>query len=110
MSYQSDLRKAMKLAEECATSSKRVVEHPAPRCNLTGFGDSSVDFELRFWIEDPRNGVGVVRSEVLLAVWDAFHENGIEFPFPQRDVNLRIADQDLADALLRSSEQRNQPS
>jgi small-conductance mechanosensitive channel len=65
-----------------------------------GFGDSSVDFELRFWIEDPHNGIGAVRSNVLLKIWDAFHENGIEFPFPQRDVNLRIVDNEDVDSLI----------
>ena len=34
-----------------------MVEAPAPVCNLIGFGDSSVDFDLRFWIRDPANGI-----------------------------------------------------
>lgn len=102
ISYDSDLRLAMELATECATGTPRVVDSPAPRCNLIEFGDSSVNFELRFWIEDPHNGVGVVRSNVLLKVWDAFHENGIHFPFPQRDVNLRIADKEALVAALKA--------
>ena len=100
ISYQSDVRLAMQLAEECANGTDRVVASPVPRCNLMGFGDSSVDFELRFWIEDPHNGIGAVRSNVLLKIWDAFHENGIEFPFPQRDVNLRIVDKEDVDSLI----------
>lgn len=99
ISYSSDLRKAMELATDCAKQAPRVVASPAPRCNLMEFGDSSVNFELRFWIEDPHNGIGQVRSEVLLAIWDAFHENGISFPFPQRDVNLRIEDKETLSAL-----------
>ncbi len=91
IAYESDLRLAMKLAEESAASTDRVVEKPPPRCNLLGFGDSSVNMELRFFIKDPHNGVGRVRSEVLLKMWDAFADNKIKFPFPQRDVNLRIA-------------------
>jgi small-conductance mechanosensitive channel len=101
ISYSSDLRKAIELATECAKDAPRVVASPAPRCNLMGFGDSSVDFELRFWIDDPHNGVGLVRSQVLLSLWDAFHENGIAFPFPQRDVNLRIEDAEALSALAR---------
>lgn len=107
ISYQSDLRLAMELATACAKEIPRVVSSPAPRCNLMGFGDSSVDFELRFWIEDPHNGIGRVRSEVLLKLWDAFHENGIEFPFPQRDVNLRIEDDSPLRDILDSSSKRN---
>jgi small-conductance mechanosensitive channel len=55
---------------------------------LKGFGDSSVDIEMRVWIRDPRNGVSNIKSALLLRVWDKFHENGIEIPFPQRDLHL----------------------
>ncbi|UCH11263.1 MAG: mechanosensitive ion channel protein MscS, partial [Fidelibacterota bacterium] len=51
-------------------------------------GDSSVDLDLRFWIDDPKNGIGNVKSEILVKVWDKFHEHGIQIPFPQRDVHL----------------------
>lgn len=100
ISYDSDIRLAMQLAEEAAKSEDRIVKVPAPRCNLMGFGDSCVDLELRFWIEDPTNGVGRVRSQVLLTIWDSFAENGIKFPFPQRDVNLRIEDSELIEKLI----------
>ena len=61
-------------------------EKTAPVCHLVGFGDSSLDFLLRFWIGDPQNGVANIKGEVLLAVWDAFQENGIEIPYPHRQV------------------------
>ncbi len=54
-----------------------------------GFGDSSVDMELRIWINDPVNGVVNVRSEILLGMWDKFHEHGISIPFPQRDLHIK---------------------
>jgi small-conductance mechanosensitive channel len=57
-----------------------------------GFGDSSVDLELRFWIEDPQNGTANVRSNILLGIWDRFQEHGIEIPFPQQDVHLDVQD------------------
>ena len=59
-------------------------EAPQPVCHLTGFGDSSLDFILRFWIADPQAGVTNVRGAVLLACWDAFKAAGIEIPFPHR--------------------------
>ena len=62
-----------------------------PQVRLTGFGDSSVDLELRIWVLDPEKGVMNVTSDVRLAIWDAFHENGIEFPFPQRDLHISSA-------------------
>ena len=67
----------------------RVLKQPAPRCNLVEFGDSSVNFDLRFWINDPRNGVANVRSDVLMAVWDELKSRDIEIPFPQRDLHLK---------------------
>ena len=55
---------------------------------MIGFGDNSIDLELRFWIDDPSNGVGNVRSEVMLAIWDRFKDANIDIPFPQRDVHI----------------------
>ena len=45
--------------------------------------------ELRFWISDPANGTTNVRSEVMLNLWDLYHERGIELPYPQREVTFR---------------------
>ena len=41
------------------------------------------------WITDPNNGLSNVKSEILLGVWDRFHQNGVEIPFPQRDLHMR---------------------
>jgi small-conductance mechanosensitive channel len=46
---------------------------------------------LRVWINDPKNGIGSVRSAVLSAVGDAFRSSGIEFPYPQRDLHIKDA-------------------
>ncbi|WP_170336594.1 mechanosensitive ion channel family protein [Ruegeria arenilitoris] len=59
-----------------------------PVCHITGFGDSSVDYVLRFWISDPTKGLTNIRGNVYLALWDAFKEEGISIPFPQREVRL----------------------
>ena len=96
--YGSDVHAAIRLAIDSAASVPRVLAEPPPICLLTGFGDSSVNLEVRFWINDPANGTANVRSAVMLKVWDLFHEHGIEFPFPQRDLNLRNPEA-LADAL-----------
>jgi small-conductance mechanosensitive channel len=89
ISYDSDPRIAMALCVEAARASGRVLNNPEPRCLLTEFGDNSVNLELRFWINDPSNGVGNARSEVLLGIWDRFKESGISIPFPQRDLHLK---------------------
>jgi len=97
ISYNSDPRVAIKLCVEAAEMVPRVILTPEPRCQVVRFGDSSVDLELRVWIEDPQNGRGNVINEVLLGVWDRFHENGVEIPFPQRDLHLRsmLGERDL---------------
>ena len=96
ISYRSDVRLAMRLCIEAAGAVERVLAVPEPRCLLRGFGDSSVDLEIRIWIDDPEAGRANVMSEVLLGVWDRFHEHGIEIPFPQRDLHLKSSDVRLA--------------
>ncbi len=93
VSYNADVRKAIDLCLEAAMEVPRVLKEPKSVCPLKGFGDSSVDLELRIWINDPQNGVSNVKSSVLLLVWDKFHEHGIEIPFPQRDLHIRSAEQ-----------------
>ena len=90
--YQSDVRKAIELCLDAAANTDRVLAHPKSNCFIVAFGDSSVDLSLRIWINDPMNGVSNVRGAVLLAVWDRFHEHGIEIPYPQRDLHIRSAD------------------
>jgi small-conductance mechanosensitive channel len=87
--YKSDVRLAMDLCIEAACETDRVLKVPEPRCLLIGFGESAVDLELRFWIEDAHRGVRNVRSDVLLRIWDKFHQRGIEIPYPQRDLHIR---------------------
>ncbi|TNE62240.1 MAG: mechanosensitive ion channel [Alphaproteobacteria bacterium] len=88
VSYSSDLRKAMQLMVDAAMEVDRVLKAPEPRTLIKGFGADGVDLELRMWIEDPQNGVSNVASEVMLVIWDKFHAENIEFPFPQRVVHI----------------------
>ena len=74
---------------------KRVLGSPVPTCLVTGFGDSSVDLEIRIWIRDPMNGCANVKNEVLLEVWDLFHEHGIQIPYPQRDLHVKSISRDV---------------
>ena len=74
---------------EAAKDVPRVKSDPAPVCRLTGFGDSSVNMELRVWISDPQGGVMNVTSDIYLRLWDLFHEHGVEIPFPQRDLHIK---------------------
>lgn len=87
--YQSDVKLAMQLCVEASAQTLRVLTEPTPLCLMTGFGDSAVELEIRFWIEDPENGTSNVTSAVLVRIWDLFHEHGIEIPYPQRDIHIR---------------------
>jgi small-conductance mechanosensitive channel len=89
ISYNSDVRRALDLVLEAAQECPRALKSPRANCLVAGFGDSSVELELRVWINDPEEGVGNVKSDILLRVWDKFHENGIEIPFPQRDIHIK---------------------
>ena len=89
ISYKCDPRKAIALIIEAAGDVARVLKEPKTVVLMKGFGDSSVDLEARIWINDPRNGISNVKSEVLLRVWDRFHAAGIEIPYPQRDLHIR---------------------
>lgn len=95
VSYQADPHECIRLIMEVARSHERVLAEPPPNCLVTGFGDSSVDLELRFWLGDPSNGIGSVKSHLLLAIWDSFKAHNIEIPFPQRDLHLRSSDIDF---------------
>ena len=86
--YADDPHKVRKVAIEAATSVSRVLSFRPPVCHIVGFGDSTVDYILRFWIDDPTGGLTNIRGNVYLALWDAFREHDISFPFPQREVRL----------------------
>ena len=80
-----------RIANGAARDCPRVLGARPPVCHIVGFGDSSVDYVLRFWIRDPTDGLTNIRGNVYLALWDAFQEHNISIPFPQREV--RILDQ-----------------
>jgi small-conductance mechanosensitive channel len=89
VSYDSDLEKARDLILAVAAGFPRVLTDPKPACFLKGFGDNSVNLELRVWLNDPQNGIGTLKSELLWGIWQRFREHGIVLPFPQRDVHLK---------------------
>ena len=93
VSYDSDLELVTELLYQAVNDTPRVLKRPKPRVNLMEFGDNSVNFELRFWIEDPEGGLANIRSDVYMRIWQLFKENDIEIPFPQRDLHLRSSKQ-----------------
>jgi len=88
VAYDSDPHQVAELAVEAIKEVERVVSYRPSVCWLTGFGDSSLDFVLRFWIKDPQNGLTNIRGQVLLALWDSFKANDIRIPYPHRELIL----------------------
>jgi len=93
VSYNSDIELVTKLLYQAAEDTERVLTTPRPRVNIMEFGDSSVNFELRFWIQDPEEGMANIRSDIYRRIWHLFKEHAVEIPFPQRDLNVRQSDQ-----------------
>jgi small-conductance mechanosensitive channel len=96
--YGDDPHLVRKLAIEAAAGVDRVLSVKPPVCHITGFGDSSVDYILRFWITDPTDGLTNIRGNVYLALWDVFQANGVSIPFPQREVRMLNQHHDPASA------------
>ncbi|MFW6035070.1 MAG: mechanosensitive ion channel family protein [Halothermotrichaceae bacterium] len=105
ISYDSDVKKAMTLVEEATLDVDRIDRLHQPKCHLIGFGDSSIDLELRFWIRDPKNGLAGVKTDVLLNIWEAFKEEDIEIPYPQRDLHLRTTNENNKNSFQEVMEQ-----
>ncbi|MDO6584104.1 mechanosensitive ion channel [Salipiger sp. 1_MG-2023] len=87
-SYGDDPHLVRQVAIDAAAGVGRVLTDRQPVCHIVGFGDSSVDYILRFWISDPSAGLTNIRGNVYLALWDAFKANDISIPFPQREVRV----------------------
>ena len=88
VAYESDLDKVSEALLEAARSVKEVLSEPAPAVHFAEFGDSSLNLQIRVWINEPRDH-GTIRSKVNFAIERSFRKHNIEIPFPQRDVRLR---------------------
>jgi small-conductance mechanosensitive channel len=95
VSYDSDIEKARELILEAAIEHPRCIQDPAPACFLTEFADSSVNFQLFFWVSDVTEGRLEPKSDVLRSIWKKFAEHNITIPFPQRDVHIKSPEQNI---------------
>jgi len=95
VAYGSDVSLVVETIMTCAREHKEVVKSPVPEVLFMDFGDSSLDFELRVWIQDIDRKVQV-RSELYHEIERKFRELNIVIPFPQRDVHFRSYDGDAS--------------
>jgi small-conductance mechanosensitive channel len=91
VSYDSDPHHVCQAAVAAAAIVPRVLSDPPPVCYFEAFGESSLDFSVRYWIADPNEGIINVRAPVMMALWDAFKREGIDIPFPVRDLRITQA-------------------
>jgi small-conductance mechanosensitive channel len=78
---------------QAAKDCDRILQAPPPTVWMADYGESSVNFIIHCWIQDPEEGIGNVRSAVLKRLWWLFREHGVEIPYPQRDLHFRSSDQ-----------------
>ncbi|MEO1767157.1 mechanosensitive ion channel family protein [Thiobacter aerophilum] len=86
--YGSDVEKAMAIMIEVARAHPRVLAHREPAAFLREFADNGINLELVVWIGDPEEGQLNLRSELNLGIWKRFQAEGIEIPYPHRDVRI----------------------
>ena len=91
VAYGSDLSKVYDLILEAADTYEYALKDEGfkPNCYLREYGDSSVNFLLTFWLRDVTTGRWRAKSDVMFKIWNAFKAEGIEIPFPQRDLHIR---------------------
>lgn len=81
--YRHDPETVVCLLEEVALATPRVLSQPPPKALLLSYGESAINYGLRYWIANPIDNASI-KSDVSSAVWKAFQAQGIEIPFPQR--------------------------
>ncbi|MFN5997991.1 MAG: mechanosensitive ion channel family protein [Paracoccaceae bacterium] len=92
VSYETDINLVPDIIERAVSKLPFVLQDPdGPDCELRGFGESSVDFAVEYWVAGIDDGKNKYGSPVLFAIWNALKEAGIEMPYPHRVVELRNA-------------------
>jgi small-conductance mechanosensitive channel len=87
--YESDVQQVQALLLKAAIDQPRVLQDPAPGVNLSNFGADGLEFTVGYWIRDPENGQGNLKSDVNLAILAALRAHQIDIPYPQRVVYQR---------------------
>lgn len=82
--YESDLKQVLKLLVQAASSCKDCLKDPAPHAWVIGFGDSAINAQLSFWVENISDGKNGPRSEILIEIVRLFRENDIDIPYPHQ--------------------------
>lgn len=88
ISYQSSVDTAMRIMLDAARQHPRVLHDPEPRVFLKEFADNGINLDMAVWIADPEQGQADLHSDLNLAIWREFQQQGIAIPYPQRDIRI----------------------
>jgi small-conductance mechanosensitive channel len=88
VAYATDLDAARKIMVDVASKHPRVLKDPEPGVLITAFADSGINLELGVWVDDPDQGLAGLRSDLYAEIWRTFRKEGVEIPFPQREVRV----------------------
>lgn len=89
VSYDTDPQKVFEILLDIGNAHPKALKNPEPSVEFAGFGDSSLDFKLRIHLANVLDGFNA-RNDLRLAIYERFKQEGIEIPFPQRDINVRV--------------------
>jgi len=96
VSYKENPQKIKEILLEIAKENKGVLNTPEPDVLFDGFGDSSLNFNLRVWTSEYINRPNVLKSQLYYEVFKRFETEGVEIPFPQRDLHIRSGFENLS--------------
>jgi len=88
VAYGSDTAKVKEILYERASAHEKILTYPEPFVRFIDFGDSSLDFEIHFWSKEFIR-MEDVKSDLRFRIDQTFRENGIQIPFPQRDIWIK---------------------
>lgn len=98
VAYGSDPREVLAIIKKIAGDHPSVIKNPGPWATFEGFGESSLNFKIRFWVSFD---IGLtIKSEVAMNIYDAFEEAGIHIPFPQQDLHIKSFESNFEEKLI----------
>ena len=114
VSYSADPRRVIEILREVADSSEMVLSNPPPVIYFAGFGDSSLNFEVKAHLADVLSGLSA-RTDLRLRIFERLKAEGIEIPFPQQDLNIKFGEDggvlaELTETLVGKQTPRSKPA
>jgi small-conductance mechanosensitive channel len=103
VSYASDPQKVKAILLEIAAGHPDVLHEPSPEVIFSELGDNSLNFLLRIWTAKELGNPQKLKSDLYFSIIESFREQGIEMPFPQRDLHLRSIDTSVVSAFSKAS-------